>query len=68
MKHISIGQEKQNDAFSLLALFRASPSLLGIYQKVSLRLTAHVFPQKSPPSISLSPNRKYFVDFSECWR
>src|SRR3989344_1811100 len=68
MRHILRGQEKQNGVFSLLALCHALPLLLGIYQKVSLRLTARVFPQKFPPSISSAQDRKYFVDFSEYLR
>jgi hypothetical protein len=47
-KRISLSQEKRSGVFSLLVLSHASVSLPGIYQKVSLRLTASVFPQKSP--------------------
>src|SRR3989344_889532 len=67
-KRISKGQEKQNRFCEIPVLFLACSSLLGIYQKVSLRLMARVFPQKFPPSISSILSRKYFVDFSECWR
>src|SRR3989344_5982769 len=67
-RHILLSQEKQSSVCELPAPCHASPLLLGIYQKVSLRLTARVFPQKFPPSISLVQGKRHFVDFSVCWR
>src|SRR3989338_5611844 len=63
-KRISRDQEKQNCFCVIRELCRASPSLLGKNQKVSLKLMARVVPHEFPPSISSSRDRKHFVDFS----
>src|SRR3989344_6609557 len=63
MRRISKGQEKQNCFCVIRELCPASPSLLGIYQKVSLRLTARAVPHKFPHHISSARCRKYFVEY-----
>src|SRR3989344_3346122 len=62
-KRISLSQEKQNHFFSHGGIFRASPSLLGKNQKVSLKSTARVVPHEFPHHISSVQYRKYFVEY-----
>src|SRR3989338_4732637 len=67
MRHILVSQEKQNHFFSHGGIFRAYSSLLGKYQKVSLRLTAPAVPPEFPHHISSARCRKYFVEyFAHC--
>src|SRR3989338_5483090 len=63
MRHILVSQEKQNHFFSHGGIFRAYSSLLGKYQKVSLRLTARAVPHEFPHHISSARCRKYFVEY-----
>src|SRR3990167_9819824 len=66
-KRISLSQEKQNHFFSHGGIFRAYSSLLGKYQKVSLKLTARAVPHEFPHHISSVRCRKYFVEyFAHC--
>src|SRR3989338_2109708 len=64
MKRILRDKEKQNHFFSHGGIFRASPSLLGKNQNVSLKSTAHVAPHEFPHHISSAQCRKYFAEYS----
>src|SRR3990167_6190328 len=62
-RHILRGREKQNHFCVIRELCHASPSLLGKYQKVSLKLTARAVPHEFPHHISSVRCRKYFVEY-----
>src|SRR3989344_6116252 len=62
-RHILRGREKQNCFCVIRELCRASPSLLGIYQKVSLKLTARAVPPEFSHHNSSAQCRKYFVEY-----